>query len=212
MDLQIIHVGSLGTNCYLTWDKDKNCAVIDCGGDAKKVADYMDQHGLKPLNLLLTHGHGDHMGGAAELKELYPQMKIMMSRKDEVMLSDPEKSMANQVAPYWKPFKVDQYVKEGDKIQVGKMVFTVLETPGHTKGGLTFLKDNQLFCGDTLFQGSMGRTDLYGGNDEEMMASLRRLGSMEGYYIVLPGHGAASNMEDERRGNMYLRMAMKEKG
>lgn len=209
MDLQIIHVGMLGTNCYLTWDKAKNCAVVDCGGNAEIVAEYINQHNLKPLYLLLTHGHGDHTGGAAKLKEYFPQIKIAMSRRDEVMLTDNDKSMANQVAPDYKPFKVDEFVKEGDDIKVGDMTFHVMETPGHTKGGLTFIKDNKLFCGDTLFQGSMGRTDLFGGDESEMMASLKRLGSMEGYYIVLPGHGSASNLEDERRGNAYIRMAMK---
>lgn len=211
MNLEILHVGQLGTNCYVTWDDDHHCAVIDCGGDADKVAAYLKEHNLTPLCLLLTHGHGDHMGGVADLKALYPDAKIYLHRGDEAMVNDGEKNMGNQVAPYWKPITVDQWVKEGDVIPCGSMNFTVLETHGHTDGGVTYIQGNQMYCGDTLFQDSMGRTDLYGGNNDKMAASLKRLSQIEGYYVVLPGHGAASNLEDERRSNPYMRRAAQDK-
>lgn len=210
MNLEIIHVGVLGTNCYVSWDEDKNCFVVDCGGDAWKVAEFIENKGLNsPTHLLLTHGHGDHMAGAADLKEKYPDMQIVINNQDDELLHDVGKSMASVVSPDWRPFKADMFVKEGDKIFSGKTEIAVMETPGHTKGGLTFRKGNQLFCGDTLFQGSMGRTDLYGGNDTQMMVSLKRLGELEGYCVVLPGHGSASNMEDERRANPFIRQAMR---
>ena len=89
MNLEIIHVGLLGTNCYVTWDDNKNCVVVDCGGDAQKVADFINERGFTPTHLLLTHGHGDHMGGAADLKDLFPQIQIVLGEKDLEMLGAP---------------------------------------------------------------------------------------------------------------------------
>lgn len=209
MNLQIIHVGDLGTNCYVTWDEQKNCVVIDCGGDADKVAAFIKENGLTPTHLLLTHGHGDHMGGAKDLKDIFPEIQIVMGEGDLEMINDGAKSMANVVAPYAKPFTPDRIVHEGDEIISGSMKFVVMETPGHTKGGLTFQKGNELYCGDTMFQCSMGRTDLYGGNDEEMAASLKRIGSLQGYYKIFPGHGSATNLDDEKLANIYLKQAIR---
>ena len=188
MNLEIIHVGLLGTNCYVSWDEDKNCVVVDCGGDADKVAD---------------------LGGAADLKEIFPQIKIVLGKRDLEMIGDGEKSISNAVAPYAKPFTPDILVKEGDQITSGNTVFTVMETPGHTPGGITYFKGNEMYCGDTLVQGSMGRTDLYGGDDTAMFASLKRLGQLEGYYKVFPGHGSATNLDDEKVANPFLRRAIK---
>ena len=188
MNLEIIHVGLLGTNCYVTWDDNKNCVVVDCGGDAQKVADFINERGFTPTHLLLTHGHGDHMGGAADLKDLFPQIQIVLGEKDLEMIGDGEKSMSNAVAPYARPFVPDILVKDGDRIVSGSMTFTVMETPGHTRGGVTYIKNNELYCGDTLFQGSMGRTDLYGGDDAEMFS--------------------ATNLDDEKLANPFLRRAI----
>ena len=209
MNLEIIHVGLLGTNCYVSGDEDKNCVVVDCGGDADKVADFIREKGLTPTHLLLTHGHGDHMGGAADLKEIFPQIQIVLGERDLEMIGDGEKSMSNAVAPYAKTFTPDILVKEGDQITSGNTVFTVMETPGHTPGSITYFKGNEMYCGDTLFQGSMGRTDLYGGDDTAMFASLKRLGQLEGYYKVFPGHGSATNLDDEKVANPFLRRAIK---
>ncbi len=208
MNLEIIHVGLLGTNCYVTWDDDKNCVVVDCGGDAKKVADYITEHQMNPTHLLLTHGHGDHMGGAADLKEIFPQIQIVLGEKDLEMICDGEKSMANSVAPYARPFQPDLIVKDGDHFTGGNMEFTVMETPGHTPGGVCYIKGNEIYCGDTLFQGSMGRTDLYGGDERALFESLKRLGSLQGYYKIFPGHGSATNLEDEKLANPFLKRAM----
>ena len=187
MNLEIIHVGLLGTNCYITWDEEKNCVVVDCGGDAQKVAQFIQEKGLTPTHLLLTHGQGDHMGGAADLKDLYPQMKIVLDSKDLEMIGDGQKSMSDAVAPYARSFTPDVLVGDGDQLTCGTMEFTVLETPGHTPGSVTYL---------------------YGGNDEQMTASLARLGSLQGYYKVFPGHGSATNLEDEKLANPFLKQAI----
>jgi len=209
MDLEVLHVGPLGTNCYIVWDEDKTCAVVDCGGEAQKVAQFLEEKGLTPSHLLLTHGHGDHIGGVEGFLKRYPQVKVALAREDLELIGDRVKSMAEACGCEESSFEPDIFPEEGDVIFVGKMRFRVLKTPGHTPGGVTYVKDNLLFTGDTLFQGSMGRTDLYGGDEAAMMASLRRFGEFQGYYIVLPGHGPASNLEDELRSNPFLRQALK---
>lgn len=209
MNLEVLHVGPLGTNCYIVWDEDKCCAVVDCGGEGQKVAQFLKEKGLTPSHLLLTHGHGDHIGGVERFLDCYPQVKVVLGREDLELVSDRVKSMAETCGCEESVFEPDIFPEEGDVIPVGKMAFRVMKTPGHTPGGLTYVKDNLLFTGDTLFQGSMGRTDLYGGDEAAMMASLRRFGDFEGYNIVLPGHGPASNLEDELRSNPFLRQALK---
>ena len=211
MNLEIIHVGLLGTNCYVTWDDNKNCVVVDCGGDAQKVADFINERGFTPTHLLLTHGHGDHMGGAADLKDLFPQIQIVLGEKDLEMIGDGEKSMSNAVAPYARPFVPDILVKDGDRIVSGSMTFTVMETPGHTRGGVTYIKNNELYCGDTLFQGSMGRTDLEGGSSDAMNASLRKLAKLPipRETQVLPGHGEFSTFGEELDNNYFIRSAQR---
>ena len=209
MNIEVLHVGPLGTNCYVVWDDNNTCAVVDCGGQAEKVAEFIEEKHLTPTHMLLTHGHGDHIGGVESFLKIYPQVKVAMAPEDLEMISDRQKSMAEPCGCEQSVFTPDILVKEGDVIKVGDMDFHVLKTPGHTEGGVTYIKGNMMFTGDTLFQGSMGRTDLYGGSEEKMMASLRRLGQIEGYYVVLPGHGMASNLEDERRANPFIRQALK---
>lgn len=209
MNIEVLHVGPLGTNCYVVWDENNVCAVVDCGGDAYKVRDFIQEKNLKPSHMLLTHGHGDHIGGVQSFLEFYPDVQVVMAQEDIEMISDRQKSMADPCNCEQSVFVPNIIVDEGDIVKVGDMEFKVLKTPGHTDGGVTYIKGNMMFTGDTLFQGSMGRTDLYGGNDDKMKASLKRLGSIDGYYIVLPGHGTASNLEDERRANPFVRQALK---
>ena len=209
MNIEVLHVGPLGTNCYVVWDENNVCAVVDCGGDAHKVVEFIKEKNLSPSHMLLTHGHGDHIGGVQSFLEIYPDVQVVMAKEDIEMITDRQKSMADPCNCEHSIFTPNIIVDEGDIVKVGQMNFNVLKTPGHTDGGVTYIKDNMMFTGDTLFQGSMGRTDLYGGDDTKMMASLKRLGSIEGYYIVLPGHGTASNLEDERRANPFIRQALK---
>lgn len=208
MNIEILHLGPLGTNCYILWDDNNTCAIVDCGGDARKLADFVEEKGLTPSHLFLTHGHGDHVGGVEGFLHFYPQVKVVMAAEDMELVEDRIKGMADAVGSEHSDFKPDILVKDGDMVDCGEMQFQVLATPGHTPGSVTYLKGNMMFCGDTLFQGSMGRTDLYGGDDSAMMRSLKRLASLEGYYMVLPGHGGTSNLDDERRCNPFMKQAV----
>lgn len=208
MNIEVLHVGPLGTNCYVVWDENKVCAVVDIGGEANKVAEFIEEQHLKPSHVLLTHGHGDHIGGVESFLTMYPHVQVAMAEEDVEMIHDRMKSMADPCNCEQSEFTPDILVKEGDVITVGDMDFHVLKTPGHTRGGVTYIYGKMMFTGDTLFAGSMGRTDLYSADEEQMAESLRKLGSIDGYYVVLPGHGTASNLEDERRANPFIRKAM----
>ncbi len=208
MNIEVLHVGPLGTNCYVVWDDNDVCAVVDCGGQAEKVAEFIEEKHLKPSHMLLTHGHGDHIGGVEGFLHAYPHVQVVMAAEDIEMITDRVKSMADPCGCEESVFTPDIIVNEGDVVKVGDMDFHVLKTPGHTDGGVTYIYGKMMFTGDTLFAGSMGRTDLYGGDDAKMSASLAKLGSIDGYYVVLPGHGTASNLEDERRANPFVKKAL----
>ena len=208
MNIEVLHVGPLGTNCYVVWDDNDVCAVVDIGGQADKVAEFIEEKHLKPSHILLTHGHGDHIGGVEGFLTMYPHVQVAMAEEDVEMITDRMKSMADPCNCEQSEFTPDILVNEGDIVKVGDMDFHVLKTPGHTEGGVTYIYGKMMFTGDTLFAGSMGRTDLYGASNEKMAESLKKLGSIEGYYVVLPGHGTASNLEDERRANPFIKKAM----
>jgi glyoxylase-like metal-dependent hydrolase (beta-lactamase superfamily II) len=204
MKITSLQVGSIGTNCYLVCDEAaKVCAIVDPGDDAHRVADAVKETGCTPVCILLTHGHYDHTGGVAGLKALWPALPVYLNARDLHPLDDPR-------ARYLFPDLGVETVNydEGDTVAVGGLTFSVLATPGHTPGGVTLRCGDVLVCGDTLFAGSMGRTDLAGGSDADMTASLRRLASLPGNYRVLPGHMDASDLDTERRVNPYLRQAM----
>lgn len=116
MNLEIIHVGLLGTNCYVTWDDNKNCVVVDCGGDAQKVADFINERGFTPTHLLLTHGHGDYMGGAADLKDLFPQIQIVLGEKDLEMIGDGERACPTRSRPMPVPLSRTFWSRMGTRL------------------------------------------------------------------------------------------------
>lgn len=207
MKLYMKPVGAIGTNCYIAADESGVCAVIDPGAQGEKLAAFLTEHNLEPEYILLTHGHYDHIGGVNPIRKAFPSARIAIGKDDAEQLYDPEKSLA---ASHGFPnenyvMKADDLLNEGDEIHVGEMTFTVMNTPGHTRGCVTYRCGDMLFTGDALFRGSVGRTDLYGGSYPALMASVRKLAALEGNFKVLPGHGMDSTLDDERRGNPYLR-------
>lgn len=202
MDIKTLQVGEMGTNCYLLCDEKENlCAVIDPGGDADRVATAVEWSGCAPCAILLTHGHYDHTGAVAELQAKWPGVPVYLNQRDQYG-DDP------RMAHLFLPVKDAKDYDEGDILSVGGLTVSVLATPGHTEGGVTLRCGDVLFCGDTLFAGSCGRVDFPGGSMEKIMASLKRLGELEGDLQVLPGHMNASTLDRERARNPYLRHAM----
>lgn len=202
MEIKLLQVGPLGTNCYLLIDEErKACAVIDPGGNAEQIAAAVEETGCAPCAILLTHGHYDHTDGAAELQAKWPNVPTYLNHRD-AYTSDARMAQIFPPVPNTKDYD------EGDTITVGGLTVEVLATPGHSEGSVTLRCGSVLFCGDTLFAGSMGRTDFPGGSMKKIMSSLKRLGEMEGNLQVFPGHMEPSDLNQERQTNPYLLQAM----
>ena len=202
MEIKTLQVGPIGTNCYLLCDETEHrCAVIDPGGDPLMVAAAVKDTGCAPAVILLTHGHYDHTGAVADLQAKWPQVPVYLNHRDQYEGD----AYLQQLVP---PVADTRSYDEGDTIAVGGLTLSVLATPGHSEGGVTLRCGDALFCGDTLFAGSCGRTDFPGGSVKKIMASLKRLGSLEGDLTVYPGHMEPSTLERERAWNPYLRQAM----
>ena len=202
MIVKTMQVGPIGTNCYLLGDEAaKVCAIIDPGGDAQAILSLIRQEGLQLSAILLTHGHYDHTTAVPELHRALPDAKIYIHQADANGAGSKLFPLAGQVDGLL-------FYDEGDTLTLGSLTIQVLHTPGHSPGSVTLKVGDVLFCGDTLFAGSMGRTDLRGGSYEQIMASLKRLGELEGDFHVCPGHDRTSTLDRERASNPYLRHAL----
>ena len=202
MKVKVLCVGPIGTNCYILEDEEaKVAAVIDPGDEADKIAQVVKEDGMDLEYILLTHGHYDHTTGVPGLAMHYPQAKIYIHQADANGAGSTLFPLASQV---------DELLlyDEGDTLTLGSITIEVMHTPGHSLGSVVLKAADILFCGDTLFAGSCGRTDLRGGSYEEIMVSLKRLGQLEGDYYVCPGHDRTSTLERERAYNPFMREAL----
>lgn len=195
-------LGELSNNCYLLTDEESGkSALIDCTDASDKMLDLIGNADLEYI--LLTHGHFDHIGGVKAIKDKFGA-KIVISKEDAGMLSSSKLSLAAFCNAYHDNCNADIIVSEGDIIKLGNTEIKVMETPGHTKGGICFIADNVIFTGDTLFFCSCGRTDFPGGSYSEIKKSLHRLASLNGNYRIYPGHDRATTLDFERQNNPYM--------
>ena len=204
MEIYCVPAGILRANCYIVCDGDKNAAIIDPGGSADTLKKRIESIDAKPLKILLTHGHFDHIGAADVLGRFYG-IKTYIHEADNDMLLHPGKyweSMDSLVTPVCCK---DEWLYDGDKVSVGALEFDVLHTPGHSEGSVTYRCEDVLFTGDTLFEGSIGRTDLPGGDMTKMVASLKKLSALNGDYKVFCGHGNDTVLGYERQNNIFMR-------
>ena len=198
-----IQVGPIGTNCSLLGDEAAGvCFVVDPGDEPERVLGMVRESGLALQAILLTHGHYDHTGGVAGILAEYPKIPVYIHEKE---LLGPG---GNSRYQYAGAGENQRTYGEGDTLSLGGTTIRVLHTPGHSRGSVVLLWGDVMVAGDTLFAGSCGRCDLFGGSMEEMFASLKRLGSLSGDYRVYPGHGPSTTLETERRTNPYVRHAM----
>lgn len=200
MVVRVISVGVYKTNCYLLMDEDtKEAAIIDPGENGNLIRTMIGNNEANICAILLTHGHMDHTGAVRDIKNHY-DVPIYINEKDHKMMEKRERIFGKL------PDKKEIiYIKEGSNIKIGNLNIKCIETPGHTPGGMSFLCNDILFSGDTLFKTSVGRTDLPGGDFEALMSNIvNKLMNLKDETIVLPGHGPKSSIGYERTHNDFL--------
>ncbi len=205
LHIDTINVGPLMVNSYLVMcENTKEATVIDPGEDEDKIKRKIGGRGAKVKYILLTHGHVDHIGAVAEIQQA-TGAEICIHRDDVALVENAgiQASFFNLRVPA--PFKINQYIKDGDELQVGELTFCVMETPGHSPGGVCYLCQDHLFAGDTLFQQSIGRTDFPGGSHQQLLNSIsKKLLILPDRTKVYPGHGPATTIGNEKRFNPFL--------
>lgn len=203
IEIRGMMVGPLAANCYLLkCDGDGGAAVIDPGDEADRIAHVLRADGLTPKAILLTHGHIDHANAAAALKVRFG-CPVYIHGGDREMVERGESPVLWGLVRNHCP--VDHEVSDGDEVSLGDVRISVLHAPGHTAGSVCYGIGSDLFTGDVLFRGSIGRTDLPGGSDSEMIETLKnRICVLDGSTRVYPGHGPETTIEHEKKFNPFL--------
>ena len=209
MERLTIQVGGFGVNCSILSENGK-AWIVDPGQEADRIADLLAEKGLEPAAILLTHAHFDHIGGIPGLIERFPDLPVCVHEKDMPMIGHP----LNQLPPEYASFVRPKTLRGLESLE-GLEGLEVIETPGHTPGGVCYYFPNfqtsqtskplhLLLSGDTLFAGSVGRTDLPGGDMATLMDSLQKLTVLPDDTLVIPGHGMHTTIAAEKRGNPFL--------
>jgi glyoxylase-like metal-dependent hydrolase (beta-lactamase superfamily II) len=204
---EILPVGPLRCNCSVVGDEATHEAmVIDPGDDISKIVALLEKHKLTVKQIVITHAHIDHVGGAMKLRAL-TGAPILLNENDHALLKmlDVQAAWLGMAPP--DAVEIDQNLAHGDSLKIGTLAATVLHTPGHTEGSvcLYFPAEKRLIAGDTLFAGSIGRTDLPGGSMEKILRSLEgKLMELPDETLVVPGHGSLTTIGEERELNPYL--------
>ncbi len=206
MKLYNLPSGPLMVNTYLVIDETTGKAfMVDPGGYDPEMVKTIEENQAQVTHIILTHGHGDHIGGIPQYQQTYPQVKVVAAKAEAPMLKDPKQNMSTLTSGVAISVVPDIQVEDGDRQEIGNLTLEYITTPGHSKGGMCIKVGNALFSGDTLFQSSIGRTDLPGGSYEELRKSiLEKLFVLDENTAVYPGHMGATTIGDEKRNNPFL--------
>jgi len=205
-----LQVGPLAANAYLIGDEDSPaCAVIDPGDEGRRIIDECRRQGLQPQFIIDTHNHADHVGANAELKAAFPEAELCIGARDADGLANPVVNLSVMLGMELRGPAAERLLEEGDQVCIGRLALDVLETPGHTPGGICLLAAGetppQLFCGDLIFRGGVGRTDFPGGSGAQLLGSIRqKVLSLPDETVLWPGHGEQTTVGQERRTNPFL--------
>ena len=206
MNVLTYSCGALAANCYII-ETDTDAVIIDPGFLEKGIVDYINANPGKIKLIMLTHGHFDHIFAAEKVKNM-TGADIVIGKGDELALISDDFNLSAGFGSFYGSIgenpKNEKMVLDGDTLTVGCMEFKVIATPGHSPGGVCYLVENNLFSGDTLFAGSVGRTDFPHSNISDMLKSLRKLKAFDDDIKVYPGHGASTTIGIEKGSNYYL--------
>lgn len=209
INISTVNVGIIGTNCYIVYKENelgtKEAIIFDPGDDAHKIYDMVEELKVKPVAIVLTHGHFDHILATNEVANRY-SISIYASKEEKELLAD---ASLNLSASYRRNCVINNavYLEDNQDIKIAGIGIKAINTPGHTKGSMCYLiKDNNiLFSGDMLFRESVGRTDFPTGNDKDIVNSLNnKLMKMDDSIKVYPGHGPDTTIGYERKNNLYV--------
>jgi glyoxylase-like metal-dependent hydrolase (beta-lactamase superfamily II) len=203
-------LGAFETNCYILRSRDAagECLVIDPGLEAGGLIGFLHEQELEPVVVVLTHGHVDHTAGLVDLGRDFPDTKVYIHKLDAEMLTGNQENLSMLAGCSFKTAPADRVLEEGDPVEEAGVRLEVFHTPGHTPGGIClYAKDEGIiFVGDTLFAGSVGRTDFPGASWDQLIKSIReRLLILPDETAVYPGHGPTTTIAQERRHNPFLR-------
>lgn len=211
MDLRMLTVGSLSTNCYVVWCREtKEAVIVDPGfdrqDDTHRVLSVVDKQRLEVRHIVDTHGHPDHTCGNGIVKKV-TGAPILIHRLDADMTGRNQGTSLSEFFGFRTGSPLaNGFLRDGDVVRFGDVILRVLHTPGHSPGSISLVGDNCVFTGDTLFAGSVGRVDLPGGSGKELLRSVReKLAVLPDAFVVYPGHGPTSTIGEEKRTNPFLR-------
>lgn len=206
MDIDTIVVGEFQVNCLAIRGANKHVLVIDPGADADDIAAYLETGGFSVAAYLLTHGHVDHVSALADVHERWPA-PVLLHGSDTTWAFTPENCMLPFYGMPKDPGPIERSVQGGETFTDAELTYTILSTPGHTPGCVCFYFESEgvLITGDTLFAGSVGRTDLEGGDSRVLTESLKAIAALPNHVTIYPGHGPSTTLDTEKRTNFFLR-------
>ena len=198
-------LGVYQANCYILIDEDtQDTVVIDPAGEFGVIRNYLDTEKCIVKGIILTHSHADHIGALKELKE-YTKAPVYVHEKDAAALGNAALNMTNVMGKEPVEEQADHLLKDGDVLKLGDAEMKMIHTPGHTPGSICIYTEGRLYSGDTLFAGSIGRTDLPGGSYKSIVSSLKKLVTLPEDTQIFPGHGPSTTIQKEKRMNPFLR-------